>query len=67
MPDTTKYLKQLNIGGENYLLKDAAAQARLDTAEAELLNLETSKQNVINDSNKLAAAYVSLTKPEGTN
>ena len=52
--------------GNEVLIKDAAGRARLDVAESAIGALETSKQNVINDSNKLAAAYVSLTKPEGT-
>ena len=52
--------------GSEVLIKDAAGRARLGVAESAIEALKTSKQNVINDSNKLAAAYVSLTKPEGT-
>ena len=61
-----KTLKQLNIGGVDYLLKDAQARADLATEIATARAAEATKQNIINDSNKLAAAYVSLTKPEGT-
>lgn len=57
-----KTLKQLNIGGENYLLKDAEARTRLTTAEADIDALEAGKQNVIDASNKLAASLVSFTK-----
>lgn len=57
-----KTLKQLNIGGENYLLKDAEARTRLTTAEADIDALETGKQNVIDASHKLAASLVSFTK-----
>ena len=57
-----KTLKQLNIGGENYLLKDAEARTRLTTAEADIDALEAGKQDVIDASHKLAASLVSFTK-----
>lgn len=61
-----KFLKQLNIGGENYILKDAKAQADLAAEVARAEAAEATKQDIIDATHKLAAAYVSLTKPEGT-
>ena len=59
-------LSKLSIGGELYNIKDAEARTRLTQAEADIDALETGKQDVIDANNKLAAAYVSLTKPEDT-
>lgn len=61
-----KFLKQLNIGGQDYILKDAKAQADIAAEAARAAAAEATKQDIIDDSNKLAAAYVSLVKPAGS-
>ena len=55
-----KMLSKFNIGGELYNIKDAEARIRLTQTEDDIDALESGKQNVIDASNKLAAAYVSF-------
>ena len=67
MADTEKkLLSKISISGQQYEIKDAEAREGLAGEIARATAAEATKQNIINASNKLAAAYVSLDKPEGS-
>lgn len=59
-------LSKLNIGGVEYSLKDAVARGLISAEESARIAADALKQDKIDASNKLAASYVSLVKPEGS-